>query len=377
MAKIFPFRALRYDPQRVPLERVVSQPYDKITADMQESYYRSSPFNLVRIILGKEAPGDDETTNVYSRAAEHFRQWRGGGIFVADPQPALYLYSQRFTIPGTTGEVCERRACIALCQLEDYRNGVVFPHERTLSAPKTDRLKLMRTTRAQFGQLFMLYRDPERTLDLLLGPAGAPDIELTDEYGVVHRLWPITEERLIRRVQELMADKRLIIADGHHRYETALNYRDERRTTAPFPEDAPWERAMVTLVNVDSPGLVILPTHRVVFGLSEFRPEPFLAVVRRHFEVIPLAAIPDAAQAAGIIRDSAAQGTSLIAVMSEGAFLLRRARGSESHLLDGLSPYQRQLDVVQLHKLILEDVLKILGGGCAPPEARPLSSRRG
>ncbi len=358
MAKILPFRALRYDPRRVLLDRVVTQPYDKITSEMQDRYYQSSPFNLVRIILGKAAPGDDERSNVYSRAAEYFRQWRKAGVFLLDPQPALYLYSQRFSVPGATRQTCERRACIALCQLEDYGNGVVFPHERTLSAPKTDRLLLMRATRTQFGQLFLLYRDPDRAVDAMLTPAAPAEVELTDEYGVVHRLWPISDPDLLRKVQELMVPQKLVIADGHHRYETALNYRNECRAAAPG-SDGPWERAMVSLVNADSPGLLILPTHRVVFGLAGFRPPSFLDALRRHFEIIPLAETPDPAQAVDILQESAAQGTSLMAVMQPGTYLLRRDPSREDPLLAALSPYQRKLDVVQLHKLVLEHALNI------------------
>ncbi len=234
MADIAPFRALRYDPQRVPLDRVVTQPYDKITPAMQEGYYSASPYNLVRVILGKSQPGDSEGANTYSRAATNFQNWRKDGVLAQDSEPSLYRYTQTFHVPasavGRTGEQrveLERVGFIGAGRIHDYTDQVVFRHEQTLSKPKSDRLNLLRATRAHFGQIFMLYSDPSSSVDSLLGTSSAPDACVTDEYGVVHRLWRISDPAAIRAVQQTMADKKLIIADGHHRYETALNYRNE------------------------------------------------------------------------------------------------------------------------------------------------------
>ena len=169
MAHIEPFRALRYDPTRVSIPQVVTQPYDKITPEMQDGYYAASPHNLVRVILGKEHASDHTGENRYTRAAQSFQDWRQQGIFLQDAQPSLYLYVQRFTAPGGTAEL-ERRGIIALGRIEDYSAGVVFRHEQTLAKPKADRLELLRATRAHFGQLFMLYSDPAGEID---GSAGA------------------------------------------------------------------------------------------------------------------------------------------------------------------------------------------------------------
>ena len=173
MAHIEPFRALRYDPARVSIPQVVTQPYDKITPEMQDDYYAASPHNLVRVILGKEHAGDHSGENRYSRAAQSFRDWRQQGIFLQDAQPSLYLYVQRFTLPGGTAEL-ERRGIIALGRIEDYSSGVIFRHEQTLAKPKADRLELLRATRAHFGQLFMLYSDPAAEIDAVLAPAVTP-----------------------------------------------------------------------------------------------------------------------------------------------------------------------------------------------------------
>src|ERR1039457_1345684 len=198
MADIHPFRALRYDLQQVSAAQVVTQPYDKITPALQDRYYAASPYNLVRIILGRHQADDNPGNNVYSRAAAYFRDWRQQGVLRQDSRPSLYVYSQRFTQPGSSKEgsstEMERHGFIALGRIEDYSAGVVFRHEQTLAKPKADRLDLLRATRAHFGQLFMLYSGAGK-VDALLDSVApsevaapayvAPDIEVSDEYEVV------------------------------------------------------------------------------------------------------------------------------------------------------------------------------------------------
>lgn len=369
MAHIVPFRALRYDPKRVSPGSVVTQPYDKITPEMQNAYYAVSPFNLVRIILGKREPSDSEANNVYTRAAEFFDDWRRQGVFLQEPHPSLYVYSQTFMQPGTQTRL-ERRGFIALGRVEDYSAQVVHRHEQTLSKPKADRLDLLRHTRAHFGQIFMLYSDTGE-IDNLLAQDAPATTEVTDEYGVLHRLWCVSEPSLIDLVRSKMRDKKLIIADGHHRYETALNYRNERRAShaaappssgsdALLPpiegEDAPFELAMMTFVNMNSPGLAILPTHRVVHGLSSFSPDEFKSSVRSYFNVEEVDSSVDAARATAILREAGHVGTALLAVTPSRVFLLHTPKAPPS-LFPGLSVRQQALDVVQLHKVLLEHVL--------------------
>src|SRR5436190_5214293 len=203
MANIQAFRALRYDPSRVALADVATQPYDKITPEMCERYYAASPHNLVRIILGKQQPTDHSGDNTYTRAAQFFRGWRGQGIFLQDLEPSIYVYSQRFTIPGQKAEQ-ERRGFIALGKIEDYSAGVVFRHEQTLAKPKADRLELLRATRAHFGQIFMLYGDPAAEIESVLAPSGKPDMETRDEYGVLHQVWKISDLGVIELVRGKM-----------------------------------------------------------------------------------------------------------------------------------------------------------------------------
>jgi uncharacterized protein (DUF1015 family) len=364
MATMVPFRALRYDPARVVVGDVVTQPYDKITPEMQERYYAASAFNLVRIILGKAGAADGDTRNVYSRAAQSFAEWRRAGIFLQDREPSIYAYAQRFTVPGRQEEL-ERTGFIALGRIEEYSAGVVFRHEQTLSRPKADRLELLRATRAHFGQIFMLYSDPKRDLDLLLSGGGHPEIEVRDEYDVLHRVSRISDMRKIELVKAGMRNKKLIIADGHHRYETALAYRNERREHAGEraadggAEAAPYDFVMMTFVNMDSEGLVILPTHRIVHGLPQFDAQDFLQRCNEHFEVEQVFGALDGKRATSLLGEIGSDRTVILAALREGSFLLRARPQSSDRLLERFSARQQKLDVVCLHTIVLEHVLGI------------------
>ena len=355
MAKILPFAAWRYAADRVTLSDVVTQPYDKITTQAQERYYQANPYNLVRIILGKRLPEDTASENVYTRAASHFRNWCHNGILRQDSEPSIYRYSQTFTVPGSTSKA-ERVGFIALGKIEDYSAGVVCRHEQTLAKPKADRLELLRATRAHFGQIFMLYSG-SGAVDNLLRAEAAPEIEVTDEYGVVHRVWRISNPALIRSVQDVLSDKKLVIADGHHRYETALTYRRERGDAGGGAQ--PWDSVMMTFVDMDSPGLVILPTHRVVFGLPSFSSEQLKARAVEFFKIEEVDSDVDAARATEILRRAGQAGSAMLAVTADRALLLHTPKTIGSSLLHGLSEQQQWLDVVQLHKCVLEAALHI------------------
>jgi uncharacterized protein (DUF1015 family) len=365
MARIYPFRAWRYNPSTVQLDDVVTQPYDKISPSMQQAYYQRSPYNLVRIILGLPELFDVEKgENVYMRAARDFRAWREQGVLTQEHDPCVFAYSQRFRVPGTD-IVKERRGFIALGKLHDYSEKVVFRHEQTLSKPKSDRLNLLKATRAHFGQIFMLYSDPSGSVEKVLYDGnGNADGEVTDEYGVLHRIWRVNNPSAIRLLTTAMDDKKLIIADGHHRYETALNYAKERGEAAaaqtelsatglpqpPYPEAA----VMMTFVNMDSDGLVILPTHRVVHSLASFDAAAFRAKAGEFFtvDVLPQG---DAQSAIGTLTQQS--GTAFVAVMRDGDFLLRARPEAMAKALADVPERQRQLDLTQLHSIILDRLL--------------------
>jgi uncharacterized protein (DUF1015 family) len=374
MAHITPFRALRYDPTRVAISEVATQPYDKITSEMQDRYYSASPYNLVRIILGKRNAKDGPANNPYIRAAHFFREWRTKGVFLQDDKPSIYCYTQQFTVPGTKVDL-ERRGFIATGKVEDYSAGVVFRHEQTLAKPKADRLDLLRATRAHFGQIFMLYSDPSAEIETALVSEEAPLIQLRDEYGVLHRIWGVSDSKIVELVCGKMRDKKLIIADGHHRYETALNYRNERRAAAAAvaagqgnghsesswthgDTTAPYEFAMMTFVNMETPGLLILPTHRVVHGLTPFSMESFRQPASDFFSIEEVDPAVNANRAMAILKEAAPTGTALLAVGRDRVFLLSRPQAPSS-IFGHLSFRQQSLDVVQLHKGLLEGVLGI------------------
>jgi uncharacterized protein (DUF1015 family) len=365
MARIYPFRAWHYNQSAVRLEDVVTQPYDKISPAMQQAYYQRSPYNLVRIILGLPELFDAERgESVYSRAARDFRAWREQGVLVQEKDPCVFAYAQRFRVPGSD-EVAERRGFIALGKLCDYAEHVVFRHEQTLSKPKSDRLNLLKATHAHFGQIFMLYSDPAGSVEKILYDGAAADAELTDEYGVLHRVWRINDPAAIRLLAAAMDDKKLIIADGHHRYETALNYaREHASAVAHTPQNAgqlphppsPASAVMMTFVNMDSEGLVILPTHRVVHSLATFDAARFAQAAAEFFTVEPLA---DSEAAAWIDLLGLQRGTAFVAVTRSGTVLLRARPDAVSAALAALPERQRRLDLIQLHSILLERVLSL------------------
>jgi uncharacterized protein (DUF1015 family) len=401
MAEIRPFRAYRYDTNRVALKDVLTQPYDKITPEMQERYYAASPYNLIAIEKGKPTPGDTPENNVYTRAAAKLEEWIAAKILVQDQAPSIYVYAQDYLVPGTQTRRT-RIGFIALGRVEDYSAGVVFPHERTLSAPKADRIELLHHTRAQTGQLFMLYDDKSRKIETLLEDVARRNaaIEMRDEFDVLHRLWPVSDADAIRRIEAAMAPQKLVIADGHHRYETALNFRNENRekaiakgeksepnSSSPPAGDnnAAYEFAMMTFINTHSKGLTILPTHRLVRNLDGFDFERFRKSVGPYFDwySYPFADADErAASYAEFRRDfeGANHGRRGVGVYSgsffnptpttgagagtpTGAnafylFLLRRDVDLEQ-LLPDLSEAQRGLDVVLLHRVMLEKGLGI------------------
>jgi uncharacterized protein (DUF1015 family) len=367
MAEIFPFRGWRYDGGTVRLADVLTQPYDKITTAMQERYYAAGPFNLIPVEKGKSFPGDTARDNVYTRASEKLAEWVRAGVLIQDNEPSVYIYAQEFTVPGRR-EGIMRRGFIALGQLEDYSAGVILPHEKTLSGPKADRLELLRYTRTQTGQLFMMYEDRAGEIESLMDAAvrASTVSELQDEFGVTHGLWRVADPSALRQFCAAIASKKIVIADGHHRYETALAYRDECRGQVPAPDrNAPYEKAMMTFVNYAVPGLVIMPTHRVIRNLRDFSTAALGQKLLRWFEELPVAGDSGAMRTNArenfrrALADHAAQHAIGICT-GEGLALYRLRAGVDlQNVLPDLSPAQRTLDVVLLHRLILQECLGI------------------
>jgi uncharacterized protein (DUF1015 family) len=359
MAEIFPFRGIRYNPERVDLSEVVTQPYDKITPEMQEEYYRRSPYNFVRINLNRE-PGERR----YSAAKEALERWLAEGILIREPRPMIYAYYQEYQ--GQGGERLTRKGFIALFKLAEYGQGIL-PHERTLAKPKEDRLKLMRATRANLGQVFVLYSDPKLVVNQLLDRAisGRPPLSAVDGFdpGTIHLLWPIQEERTLEGIVEAMGDKTLFIADGHHRYETALAYREEMEAAGAecsCPECH--HNVMLTFVNMDDRGLMIFPTHRLIHKLDGPDPKRLEKGLSRYFRVEKLGPGEQERLLEGLRRagESGGHAFGLALRGLDGYYLLElKDEAIMDELVPDRSPAWRRLDVTICHYLLLDKIFGI------------------
>lgn len=367
MAKIAPFPGIRYNPNKVDdLSKVVSQPYDRVRYGLQEQYYNLHPYNIVRIIKGQELEGDTppgvpDGYNVYTRARDYFQTWLDAGYLLRDPRPAFYLYHQTFTLAD--GRELTRKAFVTALELAEFDKGIVLPHERTLSGPKADRLNLLRTTETNFGQIFMLYPDAANKINALFDAAiaGRPaDIDVRElfEKDVRQQMWVVSDQEVIAGVVAEMAPKHgLIIADGHHRYETALNYRNEMREEYPqAPASAGFNYCMVTLVSMDDPGLTILPTHRLMSGYSARTNAEILADAAEFFEISPMA---DRAALEAALAE-ATPGDRRIGSY-DGSYHLLRLKSPE--IMAQIAPDRveewRMLDVSILHEVLIERVMGI------------------
>ena len=295
MAEIFPFPGIHYSPQGAPLSEVIAPPYDVLSPEQQEELHLRHPENFVRVMLNHDEIGDDASTNRYTRAAETMQQWLDAGILVQDDQPALYEYIQRFEHPLEPTIHVERQTLFVALKLEPYEKGVVLPHEETHPKAKTDRLNLMRTTQANPEPIYGLYEDPTLTVGKSLRQIreGEPPFlraKYPGKFGGVeeHLIYRHTDACLLDDIQEYFLDRRVWIADGHHRYETALNYQKERRA-ALSPEAAAkahaFDSILIGLSAFEDPGLVVLPTHRLVKNLSEDRLETLELHLERFFHV--------------------------------------------------------------------------------------------
>jgi len=353
MAEIQPFQGVLYNTQRVKPADVLTQPYDKITPEMRERYLRLSPYNLIQIELGKEQAGDNDSVNRYTRASDLYQAWRRDGVLRPSAKPALYFIEQTFVPPGGT-QPLTRRGLIARVRLHRWDEGVILPHEHTLSKPKVDRLALLRAVGSQQGQIFMLYPKTGVPLNELFTKAGArPAIECADDCGVANKLWEISDPKSIQAIQASLRDLKFYIADGHHRYETALAFRDECRTTCKDPA-APHEFVMATLVDMVDPGLVILPTHRTVTNLSGFDGRKFAARLVPHFAVEPQ---PSADAMLSAVR----AGGHRIGMFDGEQFVVLRPKNLAAlqPLFTGKPPLWDTLDVAILHVAILEALLGV------------------
>lgn len=286
MAKIKPFRGVTYNREKINISRVVCPPYDIITTEEQERYYSLSEYNVIRLELGKEFEGDNQKENKYQRAKRFLEEWLKRKVLVKDEEPSLYVYSQEYLTKE--GELKERIGLVALVRLEDFKNKIIFPHEKTMSKPKEDRLKLLKTVHANLSPIFGLYKDESRIINNLIKSAlfrtFGPYLEFLDQQRVKHSLWKIPDQKLIQNLQNLFKNKSILLADGHHRYETALHYSKLMRKKSSSLE-APWNYVMMALVN-SSERPTIYGYHRLV--KTNLSPEEVLSLAKTYFVITDL-----------------------------------------------------------------------------------------
>lgn len=287
MAIVVPFKGVLYNPQKIDdVNKVTAPPYDIISPEQQEKYYQNSPHNVIRLILGKQFPGDTGSDNRYTRAASFFSQWQEESILIRDTDPCFYFYHQEFAGPG--GKRVVREGFVGLVRLEDKDKGVVIPHEKTLDKPKADRLKLMEACQTNFSAIFSLYSDAEDGVNQMLKKVidAAPLLEVTDEDKTLHQLWRVSQGHVLREVSSWLKDSPLFIADGHHRYETALNYRNLQLNK--YPQSTGKESynyVMMYLTSMEAEGLVIMPYHRVIQNLTGFNFSSFEKRLEDYFDI--------------------------------------------------------------------------------------------
>ncbi len=358
MANIRPFRGLRYNPQRNDLSEVITMPYDRIHEAEQAKYYAQSPYNFARIIQGLRQP-DTPENNVYTRARCYMQTWLSEGVMLREAQPVLYVLEQHFTTPD--GQTHVRRGFTAALELTRFDEGVILPHERTLSGPKADRLKLTEVTETAWGHIFILYPDDENRINALLQPfleTHEPFIlrEQVIEPAVEQRFWVVDDPQVVADVVAAMSPKvNLIIADGHHRYETALNYRDEMRRRLPDrPATAAFNYVMATFVSMSDPGLVILPTHRLIHDYDKMDGAALKEALQPYFEVTEL---PDRESLFAQMAEATPEQPRFGFYDGRYTLLTLKSLETMAELVPDRDPNWRALDVAVLHEVIIEHVM--------------------
>jgi len=368
MADIRPFRGVLYNSGKVgELGDVMAPPYDVISPAKQDSLYDRHPNNVVRLILGKTAPEDTDTDNRYTRAAAELKAWMDSGVLVKDPKPAVYYYTQSYTLPN--GAVQTRKGFIALARIEEFGKGV-RPHEKTLSGPKADRLKLMQACKGNLSCIFSLYSSPMLEINKVLDAATAgvePIADVTDDDGIVNRLWRVDDPDTLASVTGSMKSKALFIADGHHRYETALNYRNMMREKEGNPAgDRPYDFVMMYFSNMDDEGMTIWPTHRVIHSLKDFDGKRFLEQCSKYFDIEEFSAAGDGeqeARSAFLARlESLGEEKTTFGLHVKGVDIyyilsIKTPSTMDSVFGDTIPEVFKGLDVTVLHSLIFSRIL--------------------
>ena len=367
MAKILPFRGIVYNQSAAgDMNELVCPPYDIISPAEQRALYRKNSYNVIRLEYGLESPADTDQENRYTRAAALLDEWLQADVLRQSSSPALYVYEMEYNAGGKTKKL---RGFLCLVRIEEYDSGIVLPHESTLSGPKADRLKLLRACGASFSQIYSLYSDPEGTIpNVLKRVGGRPEIEVKNGDGVMHRVWTLSDTSDIKTISQGMADKPFFIADGHHRYDTALNYRNERRSAqGSFTGDEGYNYVAMFMARLEDPELTILPAHRILFNLTGFTPKKFEEDLNSYFNVerIDFESESESVNRRTILDTLASRadhahvfGMRVRGERSYYLLTLRHDADMDALIADKTSAY-RMLDVSILHHLIIDKLLGV------------------
>jgi uncharacterized protein (DUF1015 family) len=351
MPTIRPFRALRYDQTKAPLALVVAPPYDVISPEQQDALYGLHPYNVVRLILGREP-------DRYAAAASTLGAWQAEKVLVRDAKPSLYLLHQTFT--GPNGASITRKGFVALCRLEEFEKRIVLPHEKTLSKAKEDRFKLFQATNSNFSQVFSLYWDREKLVDAALNGSSRkpPTMEVTFE-DVENKMWAIDDPAIVDEVVRIMTDKQVLIADGHHRYETGLAYRDLMRAKTPgYTGEELFNYIMMFFCNLEDEGLVIYPTHRLVHSLPSFDRQALLKQLEQQFVVREMNSLSLLQTA---LASASTRSFGMVCADGDKFWMmsLKPTLTAAQVVRDEMPNEVKELDVTLLHSVVLRDILGI------------------
>lgn len=365
MPNIQPFSGYRYNPGRVGLlSDVVSPPYDVIDDKMQNELYAKHPNNVVRLILNKQDPANDtESNNRYTRSAALVKEWKEDGVLVKEAHAAIYVYHQVYTIGG---KEYVRKGFMCRCEAVPFGQGMVFPHEITMSGPKLDRLMLTTACKMNFSQIFGLYPDEtnktQQILEDAIANSNEPPLEATDNLGVISRMWIITDPVVIAEVVKEMGQKPIFVADGHHRYETACNYRKQLAESGELTEDHPANYVLMVCIAMDDPGLIVLPTHRIFPALPEMSSEELTEKLANCFTVEPAGDGPEAAfEAWEKIEASGRQDMIALYTVKDKKWVIATLSNIGREKMDEVAaehhPEWRELGVGILHALVIGELI--------------------
>lgn len=365
MAKIIPFRGILYNRHKIHnLSEVVTPPYDIVSKQDQCNFYKQNPYNIIRLDMGKATNKDTDNNNQHTRAANFLNRWLSEKILVQDTSPAFYLTTIDFTLENKT---VTRYGLIALVGLEPFNKGIILPHEKTFSKVSAERFELIKSCHANFSPIFSLYSDQNIILNSLKDAVcdKKPDISFIDKQGMKHRLWRIIDTSVHRYVADAMKEKSIFIADGHHRYETALNYKNRISSTAPgFNDDHPANYVMMYLSSMEDPGLVILPAHRMLTGIKDSALASFIQKAENYFYIkqIPFKNKGMGKSQANFIsalKSNSSKNTigAFMKTRHEFYLLTLKPNAMKHVTSDNLSDPLKNLDVTVLTHLILIEIL--------------------